>query len=162
MSKLGNREIPLQEAVQIFKAEKGAPINSYDWYRKDAQRFGRVFIGGELPVHRVGRRWFVWSIDLEAAIGAHRARLKHRTEITDDYRRGVLHGKKGETIHTDFGGYHVWEPFHFVWNDYEVGRHKSDGSWLCNRCWSYVRVSDSGDGTCEGCGLTARVGPWRS
>lgn len=156
------REITLKDAVLTFKNEREAPVNAYDCYRKDASRFGKVFIGGELPVHRRGARWFARWDDLERSIASHRARLQRRRELTDDYRAHRLHGNKGETTHTDFGGHHFWEPFHFVWSDYEVGRHKSDGSLRCNRCWSYVRVTEGGAGICEGCGLSAKVGRWRS
>lgn len=61
----------LQEAVSIWRREPGSPANTYDWYRRSAQRSGEVSMGrrrqlagsGQAYVHvdakKISGRWMV-------------------------------------------------------------------------------------------------------
>ena len=161
----------LRDAIARYHALDGAPANAYEWYRRDAHRSGTVWIGGlYLPVRKIGRTWHVDEADLERGLAGHRAHVAEVKEATDDYRRGVLHGKSGDQIELEGGGYRRRDPFHFMWSDYEVGRHKSDGSWYCDNCmrpaeteshsyetsWRYERTVTRV--FCKTCGTERRSG----
>jgi rubrerythrin len=129
--------ISLADAVKRYKAEPGAVSNAYEWYRKDAHRSGTVYIGGgRIPAVKVGSQWTVMVSDLEAALTSHQERRAHIARVTEDYEAHVLH--EGDQVLT-WGGYRNHGDFHFAWNNYEVGRRKSDGSWYCNVCFTPAR-----------------------
>lgn len=127
--------ISLRDAVARYGAEERAPLSAYDWYRRSAHDSWTVSIGGlNLPVRKIGRSWYIEEHDLERGLAAHRAWRAEIARATEDYERGVLHGRSGDTITTERGGYRRRDPFHFIWDDDEVGRHGSDGTWYCNSC----------------------------
>lgn len=126
--------VPLREAVEQLRAH-GVPTNSYDWYRRDAQRHGKVWLGDErASATKTVRGWMVAGADVVAAVAGHDRRASEVTFATDEYRNGRLLGHAGDRIETRWGGYEVGHGFHFRWSDYEVGRRKSDGLWICSSC----------------------------
>jgi len=133
--------IPLRDAIARYAAEEGAAVNSYEWYRDSAKRSGTVWIGAlRVPAHKVGGAWHVRRKDLERGLASHRAERDELHRATEDYRRGVLHAKNGDTISTEWGAYRRKDPFHFAWSDYEVMRRRSDGSWYCNSCMKATKT----------------------
>ena len=130
-----NDLLTLKEAVEQYKQEERAISNSYDWYRKQAQRSGKVWIGGiHISAVKQNGIWYVQRADLSKAINNHRESAKHLKQVTEDYKNGIIHGKDGDTTHTEFGGYEIHKGFRFVWNDVERYRKKSYGTWYCNKC----------------------------
>lgn len=128
-------EIPLRDAIARYAAEDRAPVTSYDLYRRSAKERGTIWIGErEVPAHKIGRSWSVRAEDLELGLESHRAMRAASRQATSDYRRGVLHGRSGDTIYTEVGGYERRDPFHFAWSDYERGLRRSDGTWYCSSC----------------------------
>ena len=130
-----NDLLTLKEAVEQYKQEERAVSNSYDWYRKQAQGSGKVWIGG-IYISAVKQNG-IWSIskeDLSKAINNHRESVKHLKKVTNYYEKGIIHGKDGDTISTEFGGYEIHGDFRFVWDDVQRFRKKSYGTWYCNRC----------------------------
>jgi hypothetical protein len=155
--------VTLREAVEQYSAESRQYVNAYDWYRQSAQRTGSVPIGNvEVPTFKLGNAWYVNAPDLEAAIQSHRDRVASIKQVTDDFGRGVLHGKDGDTAELEDGGYRLRGTFHFAWSSYEIGRKRSNGSWYCSTCmkaaeteWNNPechRCSDWGD-----CGRDCRL-----
>lgn len=138
--------ISLRDAVQIFKNELGATSNAYDWYRKSAQKSGSVSIGSKkIAARKMGTTWYVFRRDLEAAIENHRKNIAELKQRTLDYKDQILHGNDGETISTEFGGYRRRGSFHFVWSNYDIGRKRSNGSWVCSVCFRPADVSHNPD-----------------
>ena len=138
--------ISLRDAVRIFKAEPDAASNSYDWYRKSAQRYGAVSIGSRKVVaSKLGTKWGLSRDDFDAAIETHREDTANRKQRTLDYNAQILYGNDGETISTEFGGYRRRGSFHFVWSSYDVGTKRSNGSWVCSVCFRPASVSHNRD-----------------
>jgi hypothetical protein len=120
--------------------------NAYDWYRRAAQRRGRIWLGegqqleGQKPitvaVEKVGRTWMVSSAELDAAFELLEAAGQELERITTDYDNRRLAAGPGARVRTSWGSYSVSEHFHFVRNNEDVYRHRSDGFWRCNACWA--------------------------
>ena len=131
-------EINLAEAIERARARGAVADNAYDWYRKQAATSGEVHIGGQrVRAVKRGRQWVVNTRELEASIASAQAAkaAKHEAErrAEEDYKARKLNP---EGARTSWGGYRVRGEFHFVWSDYRVMRMKSDGGWVCNRCWA--------------------------
>jgi hypothetical protein len=128
--------ITLTQAVERYRQEPGSYSNAYDWYRKQAHQDGQVSLGGTyITAIKIGKQWTVAVAEVDAAIIAHRDRVAGQHQATHDYKSHILHGDDGATVSTNWGGYRISGAFHFAWNDYEVGRWRSDGSWYCNTCF---------------------------
>jgi hypothetical protein len=127
--------ITLKDAVSLYSQEKGAPSNSYDWYRRSAQRHGTVHVGDvKIQVHKEGGIWYIDNTMLARAIKNHREKIRHIEQTTRDYEKGIIHGKNGETIRTTWGGYEIRDKFRVVWSDIARSRQRSYGTWYCNSC----------------------------
>ncbi len=132
-STVGIVHLPLSDAVDRFKREPGAPSNAYDWYRKCATRDGTFWLGyHRIAAVKQGRRWMVDEADLEDALIKHREQRAHVDRMTADYESRILHP---DTVLTIGGGYWVKGGFHFLWNDMDRARLRSNGFWRCNTCW---------------------------
>ena len=130
-----NDLLTLKEAVEQYRQEERAVSNAYDWYRKQAQRYGKTFIGDKgISATKQNGVWYVNKTEFSEAINQHRESIKHLKQMTEDYRHGIIHGNNGDTIHTEFGGYEIHDDFRFVWYDVQRYRKKSYGIWYCNRC----------------------------
>jgi len=128
-------DMTLRDAVERYAAEKRAPANTYAWYRNLAHRTGYAPFGKtDVPARKVSGSWLVRSEDLAGALEAHREYVVSVRRATEDLRRGILHGRDGDSVETEDGGYLRRGAFHFVWSDYEIGRRRSDGTWLCSTC----------------------------
>src|SRR5258708_771421 len=69
----GVRMIRLSGAVEQYRREERAVSNSYDWYRRQAQRSGEVWIGGEtIPARKASGAWFVSEDDLARCVAVRR------------------------------------------------------------------------------------------
>ena len=125
----------LIDAVARYRNEEGAGSNAYEWYRRSANESGMISIGKKkIRTWKSGGNWQIDDTEFASAIQSHRQERAFIAKITDDLKRGVLHGKDGEVICTLDGGYIRRDPFRFVWNSYEVGRRESNGTWYCNQC----------------------------
>ncbi len=130
-----NDLLTLREAVKQYKQEERAVSNSYDWYRKQAQRYGKTHIGGkDISATKQNGVWYVKKTEFSEAINQHRESIKQLKQMTDDYRKGIIHGTNGDTIRTELGGYSIRGDFYFVWDDVQRYRKKSYGTWYCNKC----------------------------
>ena len=136
--------VSLQDAVRRFQREPGSWGNSYNWFRAEAQRSGRVSLGLQpqfeaatidVPVMKVKGRWTVDAGELEEALKVHRRALGERHQITQDLAQHVLHGEPGSRLSTDFGGYERHVDFHRVWDSVPLSERGGD-SWICSRCWA--------------------------
>lgn len=126
-------QISLQEAVDRFKQEPGAPQNAYSWYRQYAARYGSVsFRNHRIPAVKQGRQWMVDENDFEGVLTTHREQRGHLEQMTADYNSRILHPG---TVSVVGGGYTVSGDFHFRWDDIARARKQSDGFWRCNTCW---------------------------
>jgi hypothetical protein len=130
-------EITLAEAIERARARDAVAGNSYDWYRKQAAMYGEVHIGDQrVRAIKRGRQWVVNERELtESIAGAAAAKTaKHEAErqAGEDYEARKLNPKGARTT---WGGYSVRGDFHFVWSDYAIMRQRSNGGWVCNRCW---------------------------
>lgn len=129
------KNLSLKQAIQLFKKERHAPGNSYEWYRKQAQQNGKVLIGDiSIPVFKDKGIWFVDPEGFASTIKQHHKKLELIKQNTEDYKKGIIHGKNGDIIEIEGGGYKISENFRFEWSDYERARGKSDGMWYCNNC----------------------------
>ena len=125
----------LRDAVEYYKKQEKAISNSYEWYRKSAKNFGKISIGGvSVPVYRLKGRWHVDEKTFHNAIQKHLLQVSHVKKVTEDYSKGIIYGRDGDTIHTEWGGYRIHGAFRFVWSDLERRRMRSYGTWYCNRC----------------------------
>lgn len=130
-----NDLLTLQQAVDQYKQEERAVSNSYEWYRRQAQKSGEVGIAGiHVPAVKLNGVWCVHRAHLSEAIDSHRESVRQRKQMTEDYRKGIIHGKDGDAIRTDFGGYEIHGDFRFVWDDVQRYRKKSYGIWYCGKC----------------------------
>lgn len=140
--------IPLSEAIERYQREPGAPGNGYDWYRRSAQRYNEVSIHSHhIPAVKVGRQWMVDEADLNTALSAMREERAQQAQRTADYDRRILHPG---TVRIDGGGYSVKGTFHFLWNDMNRARQRSDGCWICNTCWTVAAEDHDGE-ECHRC-----------
>lgn len=126
--------ITLKQAVERWRAATGYS-NSYEWYRKHAPRGWVSFGSCQVPVVKQRGQWVLEDSSLDEALGAHSAARAKVEQVTSDYANHVLHGERGHTERTTWGGYTINQGFHFVWNDYDAARMRSDGSWYCSSCW---------------------------
>ena len=85
--------------------------------------------------------------DLEAALTSYREQRGHIGHMTADYNSRILHPG---TVRTAGGGYAVKGDFHFRWDDMARALNKSDGSWLCNTCWTPAATEQNRD-ECHRC-----------
>lgn len=128
-------DMTLREAVERYAAEKRAPANAYQWYRKLAHRTGYAPFGEtDVAARKMKGSWFVRSEDLAHALDAHRGYVAGVRQASQDYKRGILHGGDGDSVESEDGGYLRRGSFHFVWSNYEIGRRRSDGTWKCSTC----------------------------
>ncbi|MFD6356631.1 hypothetical protein [Nocardia tengchongensis] len=131
--------IPLAEALDRFHAATQTTGNAYGWYRAQAARDGRVWLGEpgiRVPAQRSGRRWMIDSGDLAGAITAHHDHQQHLARVRADYDNHILH--PGESVSMTGGGYYTRGHFHYVWYDcidYDLLRSTTTGHWRCNTCW---------------------------
>lgn len=141
----GERRLPpsLRDAVEGFRLEPGSNANAYDWYRRQAQRSGRVSFGYAMQIspHRIDVRaakirgaWMVRSADFKDAMAEHRAAMAERRAFTQDYRDHVLHGRPGDTLFTELGGYHLYADFHRGFSAFAKPWKDSGEWWTCNHC----------------------------
>lgn len=131
--------ITLREGTDLWQ-EKGAPSNSYNWYRDSAMRSGHVFIGeAKVMAMKRGRVWCVEKANVLKAIEGHHERLALRKKVTEDYRVGVLHAGEGENVETDWGHYRRKGNFHIAFSEYARLRCRDDESILCNECFRAAR-----------------------
>lgn len=129
------KELKLRDAVQLYRKEEKAPSNSYEWYRKSAQQYRRVSMGDtDVPAYKQRGIWYIDDKKFAEAIKRHREAIKHLKQVTADYAKGILYGKDGDVVYTEWGGYEIRGGFRFVWSDYERARMRCDGTWYCNRC----------------------------
>jgi hypothetical protein len=127
--------LKLKDAVQLYRIEERTPSNSYEWYRKSAQHSGRISIGEtNVSAYKEMGVWYVDRNEFAKAINQYRDSIKHLKEITADYAKGIIHGKNGDIISTEWGGYAIRGIFRFVWSDYERIKEGSSGTWYCNKC----------------------------
>ncbi|MBA7687789.1 hypothetical protein ES703_96262 [subsurface metagenome] len=125
----------LKDAIILYKKEEGAISNSYDWYRKSAQKPGYIPISESyVPVFKKGGQWYTDNNKFQEAIKNHRVYRKHLKQVTEDYKKGIIHGKDNEIFYTEWGGYKIHGGFRFVWSNYERGLKKYYRTWCCNRC----------------------------
>jgi hypothetical protein len=135
-------------AIERYQRNPGAHSKAYDWYRRSAQRFNQVWIHSHVvPTIKVGRQWMVEEADLNAALAAMRESRAQQTQRTADYKKRILHPG---TVRIDGGGYRVNGAFHFFWNDMDRARRRSDGSWICNTCWTVATENHDGE-ECHRC-----------
>lgn len=143
--------ISLREAVELYRREKDAPSNSYNWYRESAMRNGCVSIGDtKVPTEKRG---WVWSVRREyflAAISRHHERLLSRAKVTEDYRVGILHGSEGENIETDWGHYRRQGNFHVAFSLHAQLRRGDGESVHCNECFKAACQSPMNRATPKG------------
>lgn len=136
--------LKLRDAVEIYKKEKRAISNSYNWYRKSAKKNGAMFIGNyQIPAITIKRKWYVDKDKFEKAIEHHRNENRHRDQMTKDYKQGIIHGEDGDTITTEWGGYRIQIGFRFEWSDYLIARGKSNGRWICNTCNIHAKTENN-------------------
>lgn len=129
------RGLSLREAVELYRKEERASANAYGWYRKSAQEDGKVYIGNtHVSAHKRSGIWHVERREFDEAIKRHRQSVSHLKKVTEDYRKGIIHGTDGDTIHMEWGGYEIHKNFRFVWSDIQRLRGKSYGTWYCNKC----------------------------
>jgi len=125
----------LTEAINLYKYEKGASSNSYDWYRKSAKSHWCISIGKiDVSAYKKRGTWYVDKIKFFKAIAHHRGKIKQIKQNTDDYTQGIIYGSDGDIIETEWGGYRIYKNFRYVWYYYLKLRQKSDGTWYCNAC----------------------------
>jgi hypothetical protein len=138
--------LSLRDAVaELKRHHRGG--NAYDWYRRDAQRGGRIWLGtgcqlepgGERPVmvsaRKIGGRWMVDAEGFRSALHELDRAQGELAMITAAYEDQQLLGGVGKSLRTSWGGYRVADRFHFVWNSMSIYRHDSYGIWRCNTCW---------------------------
>src|SRR5437867_3743054 len=110
-------------------------MNSYDWYRRSAQRYGVIHISTvDVPVSKAGGIWYVDDMEFKKALLAHRVRRTAVTRATRDIGHGTVRGGDGDTVEIEGGFYEVHVPFRLEVSDYERQRHRSYGTWYCNDC----------------------------
>lgn len=127
--------IRLADALDRYRREEDAYTNSYDWYRRDAQRSGSVTVGRvRIPAQKVSGAWCVDEKDVARALVAHRQRIAERKAVTADYERHVLRADSGDWIDTDWGRYQIRGAFHLVLYSH-VPPWKGNERWICNSCW---------------------------
>jgi hypothetical protein len=125
----------LKSAVAIWQRQVGADRNSYDWYRRSAHLRGQVTFGGSaLSVWKNGKGWWVADSDVASAMQTHSDDRAQLAQNTFDVRRGIVHGKDGDVVALEGGGYQVRGSFRFVWNDQARILKESHGCWFCNAC----------------------------
>jgi len=94
----------LKDAVELFRKEERAPVNSYEWYRKQAHESGTVSIdGANVPAYKYKGSWHIDDERVDEAIKKHREAVEHLKQVTSDYDKGIIHGKNGDTISTTWG-----------------------------------------------------------
>lgn len=131
----------LKDAVELFRKERGAPFNSYQWYRRAASRDGTVYFGRVvIPASKERGVWTIKDDDFVRAVASHRLELEKLRQMTEDLRMGIIHGKDGDTILIEGGGYQIRGGFRFQWSTYERVRKKSDGTWYCNSCKTIAKT----------------------
>lgn len=61
--------LTLKEAVDLYRQEERAASNSYDWYRKQAQRSGNILIGDkDISATKQNGVWYVKKTEFSEAI----------------------------------------------------------------------------------------------
>ena len=129
------KSIKLKDALTLYHKERGAFLNSYSWYQKSAREDGTISIGNiEIPTFKIGGTWWVERDKLNHAIKCNREYFKHQDDITRDHKKGIIHGKTGDTIEINDGYYKIHGNFRFEVSNYEKARMRSDGDWYCNKC----------------------------
>lgn len=143
--------VSLREAIARYRMEPGAPINTFDWYRRSAHESGYVSLAGtHVRAFKQGRSWFVDVSELAAALDSHRAMVRRRHQMTVDLAQGLIHGLAGDVIDTDWGGYKNHGAFRFQWSDQVRTQQISDGSWYCNSCNKPAHTEHNGE-ECHRC-----------
>jgi hypothetical protein len=145
MSPAAPPTLSLRDAVERFKSERGSWANAYEWYRKSAQRSGRVSFGNtrqlvkdttaEVSVLKASNQWVVDEQAFEAALAEHRAALAETLAIDQAWHEHRLLVGPGQSVRTSWGGYRVAKDFHVSWS---TGARQYGGgyeSWYCSKCW---------------------------
>lgn len=128
-------KLRLSEAVARYRKEKGSASNAYDWFRQAAQSQGEIPIGpASVRAWKVKGVWHVDAEDFSRAISLHRVERRKMSQVSRDLDRGIVHGKHGDTVVTEDGGYEIHGNFRLVWSEAERSRKESLGEWFCNRC----------------------------
>ena len=123
----------LKNAIELYEP------NSYERYRKLAKLEDRVPIGRiNVSVYKEKGIWCIDSKEFHEALRQDQVEKKKHSDIkkqnTADYAKGIIHGKDGDILEIEGGGYKIRGEFRFVWSDYEQARNKSSGTWYCNKC----------------------------
>ncbi|KKK90682.1 hypothetical protein LCGC14_2720560 [marine sediment metagenome] len=130
----------LKKAIEIYKKEKGAPGNAYDWYRRSAKERGKVYIGKKhIDAFNIGNQWHVDDGALKGAVKSHQNHMMLRKKNTEDFSKGIYHGEIDQVIEMEWGGYKNYEGFIYAWSDYLRARKESDGNWYCRLCGSKAK-----------------------
>ncbi|MFH1064072.1 MAG: hypothetical protein V1729_03260 [Candidatus Woesearchaeota archaeon] len=125
----------LKDALELYWKEDRVPSNVYGWYRKCAANNGNMPIGiQDVSVYKEGNDWHVDEKELNAAILKHREHVALIKKNTSDYDKGIIHGKDGESIETNWGRYRHKGGFRLVSSDYAQLKNGSTGTWYCNKC----------------------------
>jgi len=136
----------LMDAVEVYRRGSGASQNAYDWYRQSAKRHGNVLFGRTtVSAFKKHGIWHVDGSEFQEALRLNRERLAETGRITEDHRKGIIHGRDGDRIETEWGGYQIRGPFRFEWSNYEAIRKKSGGRWICNACNSPANTEHKKD-----------------
>ena len=139
MSKIDNMK--LKEAIEIYKKMKRAPSNAYDWYRRSAKSYGKVSIGRkEIDAVKISNQWNIDDGAFKEAIKSHKKRIELEKKYAEDYSKGIYHGKVGQEIIFEGGGYKNYNGFIYVWSNFQRLRKKSDGKWRCRQCGSIANT----------------------
>lgn len=135
----------LKDAIELYKKEKGAISNSYDWYRKCAALKGHIYIG-ELSVRAFKQKgiWYIDEIDFDKSIKLHRLSEQKIKQNTIDYNNNNIHGRM-DRIQTDWGYYINHGDFHLAIKFVEVERFKNYGVWICNNCNTVAQLEHKND-----------------
>lgn len=125
----------LKKAIELYKQEEKATSNAYEWYRRSAKENCKITISNvDIPTYKENNIWFVDVERFNEAIKEHRRILEQIKKNTEDHKKGIIHGKDGDIICTEWGGCKIHENFRFEWQDYLIAHGKSDGVWYCIEC----------------------------
>jgi hypothetical protein len=138
--------INLKDAIALYSQEKGTGTNAYNWYRQYAQSQGSVPLGDvDVEAKKIGGAWQLDERKFQFAIQALRKEQAKIVQNTLDLKKGVVHGKNGDRIEIDGGYYDIHQQFRHVVSNYDAMRHKSDGTWFCNKCNNIAATEHKND-----------------
>jgi len=125
----------LKEAIEKYKKMPGSPINSYEWYRRNARLYGKVSLWqSECPVYKKGGQWYIDDHVFEKAWEEYKLYQEKLEKVTKDFENKILHGDTGDLVKITWGYYRIYKDFYFVSSTLDVVRKKSYGTWYCRHC----------------------------